>query len=386
MQQLKAIMKFYQFLLLSCFASCGFFLPGCEQPAEKNKEIVVQENGSKKLYGIIDKDTVNAYTIRNSRGLKAVITNYGGTLLELWTPDKSGIPGDIILGYDSLAGYRQKTNPYFGALVGRYANRIRHGSFTIDGKQYTVALNDHGNALHGGLKGFDKVIWTVNSVNDSSLALSYLSRDGEEGYPGNLNVKVVYTITSRNELMLDYTALTDMKTPVNLTNHSYFNLSAGRDSTILGQEIVIHATKFTQVNDSLIPTGMSAPVKNGPMDFLKIKKIAKDITRVRGGYDHNFIIDRKDSSLVIAAGVFDPGSGRMMEVFTTQPGIQFYTGNFLDGTLIGRDGKKIVQHAALCLETQHFPDSPNEPSFPNTILGPGQIFHETTIYRFTVKH
>jgi aldose 1-epimerase len=378
-------MRFYQFPVISFFVLGGFFLSGCGQAPEKNKEIVVQENGSKRFYGVIDKDTVYAYTIKNKRGLKAVITNYGGTLLELWTPDKSGVPGDIILGYDSLSGYRQKTNPYFGALVGRYANRIRHGAFTIDGKQYTVALNDHGNALHGGLKGFDKEIWTVNLVNDSSLALSYLSRDGEEGYPGNLNVKVIYTITSENGLTIDYIALTDMKTPVNLTNHAYFNLSAGKDSTILGHEIMIHATKYTSVNDSLIPTGLSDPVKNGPMDFLKSKRIGKDLARIKGGYDHNFIIDRKDSSLVMAANVFDPGSGRMMEVFTTQPGIQFYTGNFLDGTLTGRNGKKIVQHAALCLETQHFPDSPNQPSFPNTILGPGQTFHEVTVYKFTVK-
>ncbi len=362
-----------------------YLISGCQSSPDKNKEIVVQENGSKKYYGTIGNDTIYAYTLKNIQGLKAVISNYGGTLLELWTPDKSGNMGDVILGYDSLSGYLQKSNPYFGALVGRYANRISHGAFTIDGKTYTLALNNNGNTLHGGIKGFDKVIWTVDQVNDSSLALTYTSHDGEEGFPGNLNVKVVYTITTKNALEIDYTALSDKKTPVNLTNHAYFNLSAGKDSTIFGQVLTIYASKFTPVNDSLIPTGQLASVKNTAMDFLKAKKIGKDINDVKGGYDHNFVINKKDSSLAMAATVFDPGSGRFMEVWTTQPGIQFYTGNFLDGTLTGRDGKKIVKHGAVCLETQHFPDSPNQPTFPSSILGPGQTFHELTIYKFSTK-
>ena len=358
---------------------------GCHSAPEKKDEIVIQENGKKSYYGTIDNDTVHAYTIKNNKGLKAVISNYGGTVLSLWTPDKSGVPGDIVLGYDSLAGYRQKGNPYFGALIGRYANRIHHGTFQIDGKTYTLDLNNYGNSLHGGLKGFDKVIWTVNLVNDSSLALSYLSRDGEEGYPGNLNVKVVYTITSENGLMIDYTALSDMKTPVNLTNHAYFNLSAGKDSTILSEEIKINASRYTPVDDSLIPTGKIVTVEKTPFNFLMTKKIGKDIDQVKGGYDHNFVINRKDSGMVVAAELYDPVSGRRLIVKTTQPGIQFYTGNFLNGTLTGRDGKKIAKHGALCLETQHFPDSPNQPSFPNTILGPGQTFHETTVYLFSVR-
>jgi aldose 1-epimerase len=291
-----------------------------------------------------------------------------------------------VLGYNSLPGYLQKNNPYFGAIVGRYANRISHGTFSIDGTKYTLALNDHGNTLHGGVKGFDKVIWTVNRINDSSIALSYTSRDGEEGFPGNLSVQVVYTMIygryDRRGLKIEYTALTDKKTPVNLTNHAYFNLSAGNDSTILGDELTIYASKYTPVNDSLIPTGQLADVKNTPFDFLKPKKIGKEIQQVKGGYDHNFVIDRKDSGLARAAVVYDHASGRGMSVMTTQPGIQFYTGNFLDGTLTGHDEKKIVQHGAFCLETQHFPDSPNQPSFPNTILAPGQTFHETTLYLF----
>ena len=358
---------------------------GCHSAPEKKDEIVIQENGKKSYYGTIDNDTVYAYTIKNNKGLKAVISNYGGTVLSLWTPDKSGVPGDIILGYDSLAGYRQKANPYFGALIGRYANRIHHGTFQIDGKTYTLDLNNSGNSLHGGLKGFDKVIWTVNLVNDSSLAISYLSRDGEEGYPGNLNVKVVYSITSENGLMIDYTALSDMKTPVNLTNHAYFNLSAGKDSTILSEEIKINASRYTPVDDSLIPTGKIVTVEKTPFNFLTTKKIGKDIDRVKGGYDHNFVINRKDSGIAVAAELYDPESGRRLIVKTTQPGIQFYTGNFLNGTLTGHDGKKVVKHGALCLETQHYPDSPNQPSFPNTILGPGQTFHETTVYLFSAK-
>jgi aldose 1-epimerase len=378
-------MKLSGLIPVPVFLIVFFLVSGCERPAEKNKVIVVQENGTRTYIGSIGNDSVYAYTIKNNQGLKAVVSNYGGTILELWTPDKAGKSGNVVLGFDSLSGYLQKSNPYFGALIGRYANRISHASFTIDGKTYTLAPNDRGNTLHGGLKGFDKVIWNVNQVNDSSVALSYSSKDGEEGFPGNLNVKVVYTISSAKSLMIDYTALTDMKTPVNLTNHSYFNLSAGRDSTILGEEIKIFASRFTPVNDTLIPTGKILSVKNTPMDFLKSKKIGAELDKVKGGYDHNFVIDRKDSSLVIAASAYDPGSGRIMEVWTTQPGIQFYTGNFLNGSLSGKDGKKVVQHGAFCLETQHFPDAPNQPAFPNAILLPGQTFHQLTIYKFLTK-
>ncbi len=363
----------------------GNLLTGCNQSPEKNKEIVVMENGNKKVFGSIDKDTVYGYTLQNGKGMRAVVSNYGGTLLELWTPDKSGVTGDVILGFDSLGGYLQKGNPFFGALVGRYANRIGNAKFSIDGKQYTLAPNDHGNTLHGGLRGFDKVIWTVDQVNDSSLALSYTSIDGEEGFPGSLTARVIYTATGENGLKIDYTAVSNKKTPVNLTNHAYFNLSAGKDSTILAEELTLHASKYTPVNEGLIPTGQIAPVKNTPMNFLKGKKIGKHIDQVKGGYDHNFVIDKSDSGIALAASVYDEGSGRYMEVWTTQPGVQFYTGNFLDGSLTGRDGKKIVQHGALCLETQHFPDSPNQPSFPSSILEPGQTYHETTIYKFSTK-
>jgi aldose 1-epimerase len=379
-------MKIYSIPAAAFLLAVCNLIFGCGQATEKNKEFIVQENGSKKYFGTIGTDTVYAYTLKNNHGLKAVVSNYGGTLLELWTPDRAGNSGDVVLGFDSISGYLQKTNPYFGAIVGRYANRISHASFSIDGKTYALAANNNGNTLHGGLKGFDKVIWTVDQVNDSVLALSYTSPDGEEGFPGNLNIKVIYTVNARNQLSIDYTALSDRKTPVNLTNHAYFNLSAGRDSTILGQDLTINASEYTPVNDSLIPTGQLAPVSNSPMDFRKPKPIGKDLEKLKGGYDHNFVILRNDSALSLAATAYDPGSGRTMQVWTSQPGIQFYTGNFLNGSLTGRDGKKIVQHAAFCLETQHYPDSPNQPSFPNTILAPGHTFHETTVYAFSVNH
>lgn len=371
------------------FSVLAFGLTGaCHTSQIKDKEIVVTENGSRKFYGMVGSDSVYAYTIKNSSGLKAVITNYGATLLELWTADRSGNMGDVILGYDSLTGYLQKGNPYFGAIVGRYANRIGHASFVIDGVTYKITANENGNTLHGGLKGFDKVIWTVEQVNDSILVLSYTSRDGEEGFPGTLSVKIEYGVSSKygNRLFINYTAMTDKKTPVNLTNHAYFNLSAGRDSTILDEELTIYSDKYTVVNNALIPTGENADVKNGPMDFRKNKKIGKDISQMNGGYDHNFVIERKsDSGLIRIARLYDQGSGRMMNVLTTQPGIQFYTGNFLNGTLTGRNGKKIVKYGGLCLETQHYPDSPNQPSFPNTILEPGQAYNEMTVYQFSIQ-
>jgi aldose 1-epimerase len=366
-----------------------FEISSCRNRTENEKAVVVTQNGKEKYFGIIGSDTVYAYTIINGKGLKVVISNYGATLLEVWAPDRSGNQGNIILGYDSLSGYLQKANPYLGAIVGRYANRIGHASFTLDGKLYAVTANENGNMLHGGLKGFDKVIWTVDQVNDSGLVLSYTSRDGEQGFPGNLSVKVEYGVSAKNgnALSINYTALTDKKTPVNLTNHAYFNLSAGRDSTILNEELTIYSKRYTTVNDELIPTGELADLGGGPMDFQTQKRIGRDILKLKSGYDHNYVIEKKhsDSGLAIAASLYDAGSGRYMQVLTTQPGIQFYTGNFLDGTLTGRYGRHLVKYGGLCLETQHFPDSPNQPDFPNTILEPGQTYSELTIYQFSTK-
>lgn len=337
-------------------------------------------------FGMIGKDTVTKYILSNSAGMKVSILNYGGTVTSVMVPDKKGTAGDVVLGYDSLAGYLQKGNPYFGCLVGRYGNRIAKGKFTIDGVGYQLPLNNNGNTLHGGLKGLDKVIWKAQRLSDSSLQLNYTSADGDQGFPGNLSVEVVYTVTADNALKIQYKATTDKTTPVNLTNHAYFNLSAGSDSTILSHVVSIDADKYTAVDSLLIPTGQLPDVKGTPMDFKTAKAIGKEIAQVKGGYDHNWVLNNKDGLAKPVAVVYDASSGRQMEVFTTEPGLQFYTGNFLDGTLKGgKGGQKYVQHAGFCMETQHFPDGPNQPSFPNTLLKPGETYQQTTMYKFSVR-
>ena len=336
-------------------------------------------------FGKFDDKEILQYTLTNPKGVVVKIINYGGIITDIMVPDRNGSLGDVVLGYDSLSGYLQKGNPYFGALVGRYANRIAKGKFSVDGKAYTLAANNDGNSLHGGLKGFDKVVWDTKQ-SGNTLTLTYDSKDGEEGYPGNLHAQVVYTLTDDNELKIDYTATSDKPTPVNLTNHTYFNLSAGKSATIEDHILTLNADKYTVVNDKLIPTGKNPPVKGTPMDFTSPKKVGKDLGSVKGGYDHNWVLNKSGNEESLAATVYDSASGRFMEVRTTQPGIQFYTGNFLDGTLTGtRGGATFGKHAALCLETQHFPDSPNQPSFPSTILKPGETYKQTTVYKFSVK-
>ena len=368
----------------------GTMLASCNNNSaskqEGDQDSVVAEISAPRSFGQVDGQEVLQYTLKNANGMEVKILNYGGTITDIITADKQGQMGNVVLSYDSLSGYRQNGQPYFGALVGRYANRIANAKFTLDGKEYKLAANDHGNTLHGGLKGFDKVIWTATPAGDSSLQLVYNSKDGEEGYPGNLQATVVYTLTSGNALQIAYKATSDKPTPVNLTNHSYFNLSAGKDSTILDDELSLKASHYTPVNDKLIPTGKLEDVKGTPMDFTSPKKIGAEIAKVKGGYDHNFVLDKNEGELEVVATLYDPTSGRFMEVSTTQPGIQFYTGNFLDGTLANtHNGQKYGKNAALCLETQHFPDSPNQPSFPSVILKPGETFSQTTVYRFSVK-
>lgn len=346
---------------------------------------------TEKPFGSYNNAAITEYTLTNSSGMQAGILNYGGTITKLMVPDKNGKMGDVVLGFENLSGYTQKGNPFFGALVGRYANRIGGAKFTLDGKTYKLAPNNFGNSLHGGTIGFDKVIWNAEKIGDSSLKLTYQSKDGEEGYPGNLNVLVVYTLGSDNSLKIDYTATADKATPVNLTNHSYFNLSAGKDSTVLDHVLRLNADKYTPVNDQLIPTGQIADVKGTPLDFRTPKTIGKDIDKIKGGFDHNLILNKGGSAPDSyrdqeAATVYDPASGRFMEVFTTQPGVQFYSGNFLKGDLQGtKGGQRYVAHAGLCLETQHYPDSPNQPSFPTSILKPGETYRQTTVYKFSVK-
>ena len=341
---------------------------------------------TEKPFGNYYNAPVTEYTLTNSSGMQASILNYGGTITKLMVPDRSGKMGDVVLGFETFGGYMQKKDPYMGALVGRYANRIANAKFTMDGKTYKLAPNNSRNSLHGGNVGFDKVIWNVEKIGDSSLKLTYQSKDGEEGYPGNLNVQVIYTLGADNSLKIDYTATTDQATPVNLTNHSYFNLSAGKDSTVLDHILKLDADKYTPVNDQLIPTGQIANVKGTPLDFTTPKAIGRDIGSVKGGFDHNWILNKRGTELQEAATVYDPGSGRYMEVLTTQPGIQFYSGNFLNGDLqVTKKGQIYIPHSGLCLETQHYPDSPNEPSFPSTILKPGETYRQTTVYKFSVK-
>jgi aldose 1-epimerase len=335
-------------------------------------------------FGKVDQKDVFLYTLTNGRGIKIKITNYGGIITSIIVPDKAGKMGDIVLGYDTLNQY-VANSPYFGAIAGRYANRIAKGKFTLAGKIYTLAINNGNNSLHGGLKGFDKVVWDAGAISDTAnpkLELTYLSKDGEEGYPGNLKVKVTYSLDDNNELTTLIEAETDKPTPVNLCNHTYFNLSEA-DTSILGHVLTLYADKYTQVNKELIPTGVLPDVRGTAMDFNNSVAVGAGIGRVAGGYDHNYILKKKTGELSMAAQLYDPRTGRQVEILTTQPGVQFYSGNFLDGSIKGKGGKIYQKHYGLCLETQHFPDSPNQPSFPNTILKPGQKFSEKTVYRFT---
>lgn len=341
---------------------------------------------TEKPFGIFENDSITQYTITNPSGMQVCILNYGGTVTNLFAPDKEKKMGDVVLGFDSLSGYLQKGNPYFGCIVGRYGNRIGKGKFTIDGQAYQLTLNDHGNTLHGGTRGLDKVVWKASKEGgDSSLKLVYTSKDGDQGFPGNLSVEVVYTLTSDNALEITYKATTDKATPVNLTNHCYFNLSGGKEGTVLNHEVMIAADRFTAVDTLLIPTGLLPDVKGTPMDFTSAKAISKDLAAVKGGYDHNWVLNKKGNGLDKAAIVYHAASGRLMEVFTTEPGLQFYTGNFLDSSLHGKNNWVYAQHAAFCMETQHFPDGPNQPSFPNTILKPGETYQSKTRYQFSVK-
>ncbi len=379
--------------LLFAFAPVFIFLFSCNNAAN-TKTAVADTTPAGNTVSIIEKpfgnfsnQAITEYTLTNAAEMQVSVMNYGGTITKIITPDKNGAMGDVVLGFDSLTGFLQKGNPYFGALIGRYGNRIANAKFTLDGKTYSLAGNNNGNSLHGGNAGYDKVVWRSEKLaGDSSVQFTYLSKDGEEGYPGNLSVQVIYTLTTNNAVRLDYTATTDKATPINLTSHAYFNLSAGEDSTILNHLLQIAADKFTPVNAALIPTGKIDLVKGSAMDFTVAKKIGNDIATVAGGYDHNWVLNKNGNALEKVAALYHEASGRVMDVFTTEPGLQFYSGNFLDGSLTNTKGRQnYVKHAALCLEAQHFPDSPNQPGFPNTILKPGETYKQTTVYQFGVK-
>jgi len=338
---------------------------------------------------------VDEVTLKNSHGVELHAISYGGIITSLKVPDRAGKPGDIVLGFDKPESYwADPPPPFFGAIVGRYGNRIGKGKFTLDGKPYSLATNNGVNHLHGGNKGFDKVLWTITTKDapeGSQAIFSRTSKDGEEGYPGNLQVRVTYTLTEKNELIVDYHATTDKATPVNLTQHSYFNLAGEGTGDILGHQLTIDADRYTPVDDTLIPTGELAPVQGTPFDFRQPTaigaRIDQDNPQLKNGkgYDHNWVLTRKGTGLQHAARLTDPKSGRTMDVATTEPGLQFYSGNFLDGTIKGKAGHVYAHRSGLCLETQHFPDSPNKPNFPSTILQPGKAYESRTVFTFSVK-
>jgi aldose 1-epimerase len=341
-----------------------------------------------------DGETVEIYTLKNSYGLEARVMTWGATLVSMRTPDRNGASADITLGFDTLDGYL-RPHPFFGVIAGRYANRIAKGRFTLDGKEYTLATNNGVNHLHGGIKGFDKKNWKAEDLESptgsKAVRFSATSADGEEGYPGKVDASVTYTLTDKDELRIDYTATTDKPTVLNLTNHAYWNLAGTGEDDILGHDLTLHASGFTPVDGGSIPTGKIDPVAGGPMDFTKAKAIGRDIAQLAGkpgGYDHNFAIDRPAANppgVVPAAELYDPKSGRVMKVATDQPGVQFYTANHLDGSVTGKGGKVYKKHFALCLETQHFPDSPNKPAFPSAVLRPGETYRTTTVHTFSVR-
>ena len=341
-----------------------------------------------------DGQNIDLYTLRNTHGVEAKITNYGGIVVSLKVPDRNGKFDDVVLGFNDLDTYLTSNGPYLGALIGRYGNRIAKGRFTLNGVEYKLATNNGANHLHGGIKGFDKVVWNGREMKTAAgpaVVLTYLSKDGEEGYPGNLNVRVIYTLTNNNELKIDYSATTDKDTVTNLTHHSYFNLAGEGNGDILNHLVTINGSRFVPTDAESIPTGKLKAVAGTPFDFLKPaaigSRIDQDDEQIKfgRGYDHTWVINGRAGVMRLAATAYEANSGRVMQVWTTEPGVQFYTGNFLDGTLTGKSGKVYQRRYGFCLETQHYPDSPNQPSFPTTTLKKGQTLKSTTIYRFSAK-
>jgi len=372
------------------------FLAACSpSPAPQPQMQPAGSTMTKGPFGTKEGVQVDLYTLRNAKGMEAKITNYGGIVTSLKVPDRSGQPGEVVLGFDTLDGYLSpeyaKSNPYFGALIGRYGNRIGKAAFTVDGKEYKLAANNGPNHLHGGVKGYDKVVWEAKPLRgeDPALELRYFSKDGEEGYPGNLTITAVYSLTGDNALKVDFTATTDKDTIVNLTHHSYFNLAGKQD--ILGHEDMIAAERFTPVDITLIPTGELKPVQGTPFDFNSPTAIGARINQNEEqlnfgkGYDHNWVINKAPGELGLMARVYEPTTGRVLEVLSTEPGLQFYSGNFLDGTVQGRGGWTYQFRNGFCMEPQHYPDSPNKPQFPPVVLKPGQTYRNTILYRFSVQ-
>ena len=357
--------------------------------SEQARQMSGQTGVNRQPFGkATDGTPVEVYTLTNRNGVEVRAMTFGAIITSIRVPDRKGAIADVVLGFDRLEGYLGD-HPYFGAVVGRYGNRIANARFTLGGRTYALAANNGPNHLHGGVRGFDKYVWTAEPIAGvQGVAFTRTSPDGEEGYPGRLQVRVSYVLSDANELSIEYQATTDKATPVNLTQHTYFNLAGHGAGTILDHEVMINADRFTPVGESLIPTGTLAPVAGTPMDFRRPMtvgaRIDADTEQIRfgGGYDHNWVLNRSGAGPELAARVVDPASGRMLEVLTTEPGVQFYTGNFLDGSVKGKGGAAYVRRSGLCLETQHFPDSPNQPSFPTTILEPGQTYRSKTVWRF----
>ncbi|TDO29012.1 aldose epimerase family protein [Sediminibacterium goheungense] len=375
--------------VLTLFVQCT------SRPADTTEPsaAVIDTTALKAAYeATVNEKQVHLYILRNASGVEAAITNYGGRVVALVVPDKNGVMTDITLGYDSLNHYRNRSETYFGALIGRYGNRIAKAKFSLNGKTYQLSANNGVNSLHGGPMGFHNQVWDAVQKDGHTLELSYTSKDGEEGYPGNLTVKVIYTLTDANELKIDYEATTDQPTVVNLTNHAYFNLNGQGDTTITDHMLTINASKYSAVDSTLIPAGDPVTVEGTPFDFRTAKQIGKEINadhvQIKNGlgYDHNFVLDKKQANgLEKAASVYSTVTGILMDVYTTEPAIQFYSGNFLDGKLIGKKQKAYGHRSAFCLETQHYPDAPNQLSFPSTTLEPGKKYQTTTIYQFGVQ-
>ncbi len=368
----------------------GFDASGSENETKTKAGVSMEKQDFGKT---ADGQAVDLYTLQNAKGMKVRIMTYGGIIVSIEVPDKDGKSADVTLGFDSLEGYLGK-HPYFGSIVGRYGNRICKGKFTLDGKEYTLAINNGENALHGGLKGFDKAVWKASEIErdgQPALKLTYLSKDGEEGFPGNLQCTVIYSIADDNELMISYELETDKATPINITNHTYFNLAGEGKGTILDHVAMLKADRFTPVDETLIPIGELRSVKDTPMDFSKPTRIGDRIDaddqqiKFGGGYDHNWVLNSGGGKLALGGRVCEPTSGRILEFYTTEPGVQFYCGNFLDGSVVGKGGKAYKRRYGFCLETQHFPDSPNQPNFPSVILQPGKCYKSMTVYKFSTK-
>jgi aldose 1-epimerase len=378
--------------LIICTLSCK---KDTREAASANESIPrMEESIQVDSFGVMPSGKlVGRYTLTNKNGLQMQVINFGGIITSLKVPDKNGNLEDVVLGFDSLQHYLNGS-PFFGALVGRYGNRIAKGKFVLDGKEYTLAQNNNGNHLHGGLIGFDKVYWNIEPATDGegpAIKLTYISKDMEEGYPGNLSVEVSYTLSNNDELKIDYKATTDKKTIINLTNHTYFNLTGDAKRDILDHQVMINADKFVPIDEQLIPLGMLRDVKGTPFDFSSpttiSTRIDEDDPQIKNGmgYDHCWVISPASDSLRLGVTVYEPVSGRYMEMYTTQPGVQFYTGNFLNGSAVGKGGVVYERRYGLCLETEHFPDSPNQSSFPSVELDPGEIYHTQTTYAFSVK-